>query len=175
MPQISFWAAASRVQLFKLLLLLQKERKKKKWRRSYLPGRSCIFCNSRRSARVKKPVSNITFIMTNPGICFVYFGSFQTTFYRKIRMLQRDSNSDHQTRRQARWPLGHPHGPLSNITSSDTNHLRPIVGTSKMEKKNLFHICKLGFIKVAKANIFMNEWLRHCWQSGHFLGRIPVS
>ena len=47
----------------------------------------------------------------NPGLIFVYFRSFQTQFYRKNCRLQQDSNLDRQSRRQARWPLDHHHGP----------------------------------------------------------------
>ena len=47
----------------------------------------------------------------NLGLFLVYFRSFQTQFYRKNCRLQQDSNLDRQSRRQARWPLDHHHGP----------------------------------------------------------------
>ena len=46
----------------------------------------------------------------NQNLSF-YFCSFQIHFYRKKYGLQQDSNSDHQSRRHARWPLAHHHGP----------------------------------------------------------------
>ena len=49
--------------------------------------------------------------MGQPRPLFVYFRSFQTQHYRKNYRLQRDSNSDLRSRRQARWPLDHHHDP----------------------------------------------------------------
>ena len=43
------------------------------------------------------------------------FVLFKHKFYRKYRRLQWDSNSDRQSRRRARWPLDHHHGPFDNF------------------------------------------------------------
>ena len=46
-----------------------------------------------------------------------YFRSFQTQILQKICSLQRDSNSDRRSRRQARWPFDHHHGPwISDVS-----------------------------------------------------------
>ena len=50
-----------------------------------------------------------------PASLFVYFRSFQTQILHKNSSLQRDSNSDRRSRRRARWPLDHHHGPTLEI------------------------------------------------------------
>ena len=42
---------------------------------------------------------------------FCLFSFFSITILQKHCRPQRDSNSDHQSRRRARWPLDHHHGP----------------------------------------------------------------
>ena len=70
-------------------------------------------------------VFNTTYCMTPLRVCygtlfflkngptptsFCLFSFFQTQILEKNCRLQRDSNSDHQNRRRARWPLDHHHG-----------------------------------------------------------------
>ena len=47
---------------------------------------------------------------------FVYFVLFKHKFYRKNCRRQQDSNSDLWSRRRARWPLDHHHGPLKTFS-----------------------------------------------------------
>ena len=44
-------------------------------------------------------------------LLLIYFHSFNTTLFRISCWLQRDSNTDRQSIRQARWPLDHHNGP----------------------------------------------------------------
>ena len=54
---------------------------------------------------------------------FVYFCSFQKQFYRKKCRANWVSNSDHQSRRRACWPLGQHHGPRRQIACSFNTNL----------------------------------------------------
>ena len=55
--------------------------------------------------------------MDLPRPLFCLFSFFSITILQKNCRPQRDSNSDHRSRRRARWPLDHHHGPLLNILS----------------------------------------------------------
>ena len=57
----------------------------------------------------------------DPGLFFVYFCSFQTQFVQKNCRRQQDSISYRRSRRRARWPLYHHHGPL--LTSRKLFHI----------------------------------------------------
>ena len=54
--------------------------------------------------------NNSFFKWANSGLFLLIFVLFKHKFYRKNCRLQRDSNSDHHRRWQARWPLNHHHG-----------------------------------------------------------------
>ena len=60
-----------------------------------------------------RPLESIIFFikMGQQRPLSVYFRSFQTNILQKNYRLQLDSNSDRRSRRRARWPLGHHHGP----------------------------------------------------------------
>ena len=47
----------------------------------------------------------------HPCLLLFIFVLFKHKIYRKTSKLQRDSNSDRQSRRRANWPLDHHHGP----------------------------------------------------------------
>ena len=51
------------------------------------------------------------FTWANPGLFLYILVLFKYKFYRKHCMLQQDLNSDRRSRRWARWPLDHHHGP----------------------------------------------------------------
>ena len=54
--------------------------------------------------------------------CFLFlfiFVHFIHKLYRRNYRLQRDSNSDRQSRRRAHWPLDHPYGPINSLFVND--------------------------------------------------------
>ena len=67
---------------------------------------------------VMKEVSTQNFFlkMGQSQPLFVYFVLFKHKFYRKNCRRQQDSNSDLWSRRRARWPLDHHHGPLKTFS-----------------------------------------------------------
>ena len=83
-----------------------------------------IKCLWRLSQKCSTLFSYKTFWKSHTDIFYVYFRSFQTTFYTK-NYLQRDSNFDHQSRRGARWPLDHHyHGPGAHKKYFERNSQR---------------------------------------------------
>ena len=55
----------------------------------------------------------------NSGLFLFIFVLFKHKFYRKNCRRQQDSNSDRWSRRRARWPLDHHHGPNLRILTID--------------------------------------------------------
>ena len=72
-----------------------------------------------------------------------YFRSFQQQFLQKNCRFQRDSNSDRQNRRRARWPLDHHHGPTQVFICSVTPTSNIVHSwTRVVQLSRQFHIWK---------------------------------
>ena len=72
--------------------------------------------------------------------------------------LQQDSNSDHQTRRRARWPLDHHHVPDRSFVTfwAMSGQLqRPAVACSLILSSS---VIRLGYFKRLWTQIFFQSW-----------------